>query len=212
MKMVSMLFISVMLFGIVSCGEKVKEIKDVVEYAKKATEISDQVENYQQRAESKWKERQKKGDTLSLNFKQLQKYLPESVSGYITEQPGGETTNMPGFSFSEAWRNFRMDSDDGGFIDYRIVDYNSSTGMFSAIAFVWMTGYSRETSDGYEKTFDTGVKDSYGWEQWNNESGIAEVKIAVAYRFIIQVTMDKQKDTEFAKSLAKKKINDLVKY
>lgn len=211
MKKITFLIISLMLLGIISCGEKTKEIKDVIDYTKKASEISDQVNDYQQKAEKKWAERQKKGDTLSLNFKELQKYLPQSVSGYVAEEPGGETTNIPGFSYSEAWRNFRIDSDGDGYIDYRIVDYNSSSGLFSSIAFIWMTGYSRETSEGYEKTFDPGIKDCYGWEQWNKESGIAEIKIAVAYRFIVQVTMDKQKDTEFAKSLAKKNLNELIK-
>ena len=48
-----------------------------------------------------------------------------------------------------------------------------------------MTGYSKQTSTGYEKA--TKVAGQPGWEKWDSEAKRAEVGLVVGQRFLVTV-------------------------
>jgi hypothetical protein len=188
-----------------SCGEKAKEIKDAMELVEKAPEMAQNMETSQAKAEQKWAERKQKGDTLAMNFKELQKFLPSSVSGYTTEEPAGESVNMSGLSFSQASGKFSRTAGDGSSEDItvEIMDYNAQSALFTAAAFWWISGFSREDGNGFERGFDPGVANCYGYEKYTKASKEAELTLAVGYRFIVVIKGDNQNNTEFLKSIAK---------
>ena len=185
------------------CG---KEAEEAMEIMKDLPEKAEQVQKKVNRAEERIAERKKKGDTIAIPYKKLQEYLPASIEGYTTREPSGEQMSMGGFSFSQAERIYEGKSNDGENIRLRIslVDYVENYGMYAGLAF-WLSGYSREDEDSYEKTFDTGVDDVFAMESYKKKgSNRAEVTYAVGYRFLLQLQADHQKDTEFLKSVAKK--------
>jgi hypothetical protein len=205
MKYVYSLLVIATLVLVSACGEKAKEVKDLMEFAQKAPEMGKQMENAQAQAEQRWNDRKQKGDTLALNFKELQKYLPASISGYTAEVPGGESVNMAGMSFSQASIKFAKPAADGSteYFSIDIMDYNAQSALFSAASFWWISGFSREDGNGFERGFDPGVKDCYGFEKFTNSSKEAEITLAVGYRFIVQIKADNQTGTDFAKGVIK---------
>lgn len=200
-------------FMLFSCGEKVQELKTAAEVIQKAPEISNNIEKSQKEAEQIRAERKKRNDLNAMPYTKLQGYLPASIDGYKGEEPAGESIDMQGLSYSNASRNYTKTNADGTTdqIEINILDYNSVESMFGAAAF-WVVGISKEDSHSKEKTFQTNIPYTYGYEKFLKESKEVEIHYAVAYRFIIQIRGTNQKDTEFLKTLAAKmKLDELAK-
>lgn len=187
MKSVSLLIIGLFAFVLISCGEKAREMKNAMELAKNAPEIAKNMEKSQNAAQAKIDERKKKGDTLAMPFQKLQQYLPTSLAGYKAETPGGESMNMPGMSYSSATIRFsKENSATEDNVTVELFDYNQVGAMFTA-ATLWMSGFSREDAKGYEKTFNPGVNNVFGFEKFEKERKYAEVTFAIGYRFVLTI-------------------------
>lgn len=160
---------------------------------------SDDPGNPMAAAEAKMKERRAKGDTLAMNYKELQKYLPQ-IDGYTMGEPDGGMINMPGMSYSNGEAEYT--DADGHTVRVQIIDYNQAYGLYSAAAMVWTTGMSMENDD--EKAGGVKINDNVaGWESFRKKEGRATVTLGVGYRFWVNVEADNQKDTEWVKSVAK---------
>ena len=208
MKTFTGLFIILFIIGITACGKKSDEqqaIENTMDIAKNAPEMVKKMETVQEKAQKIWKERKERGDTLAINFRELQKYLPTEIPGYTAEKPEGETMNMMGISYSEASIKFVKKTEDGNQerIKITILDYNSATSIFFTAA-AWMaTNYSVENSDGYSKTFDPGIEDCYGFEEYKIKQKTASITVAVGYRFIITIEANNQSGTDKLKEMLK---------
>lgn len=160
---------------------------------------NDPVSNSIAEAEKKMQERRAKGDTLAMNYKDLQKYLP-AIDGYTKGEPGGGMVNMPGMSFSNAEAQYT--DADGHTVRIEIIDYNQAYAGYTAATAMWAMGISVENDD--EKAGGVKLDDNVaGWEVFKKKDGRATVTLGVGYRFWVNVEADNQKDTEWVKSVAK---------
>lgn len=204
----------VVLIGLNSCGEKSKEVKEAIEIAKKAPDMAEKYEKTQNKAEQIWKERKERGDTLAVNFHKLQEFLPEEIPGYTAEKPTGESINMMGVSYSQAKRTYikKLDDENDESIEITILDYNSASNLYTAATAMWLSNYSYENEDGYGKSYNPEVPDSFGFEEYETNSKSATVTIALAYRYILTIEGTNQKDTEHIKQMLKYiNLSDLAK-
>lgn len=191
------------------CGgcDKINEIKQSAENVHelgKAAEHSQEAANV---AEQRRDERRKRGDTLAMPYQDLQKFLPSSVSGYKAEEPSGSTMNMSGMSFSTAKRDFVQSSEASGEssrISVELFDYNSAFDIYSGLTILWGANFSMEDDEKYTKTFDPGIKDVTGFEEYYKKDKNANVTYAIGGRFILTIKADgNQSGTDFAKGIAK---------
>jgi hypothetical protein len=208
MRVFSLLFIVALFIGISACGEKSKDVQDIknaIDIIKNAPEAAKRVESAQEKAQKIWEARKAKGDTLPINFRELQKYLPDELAGYTGQKPQGESMNMMGLSYSEASRRYVKTGEDGKkeFITISIMDYNAAISMFTAAASWWSTGYSFENADGYAKSFDPGIEDCYGYEEYNSKRKDAKITLALAYRLIFTIEGSNQSGTDKLKNILK---------
>lgn len=145
------------------------------------------------------KDRRAKGDTLAMPYAQLQKYLPQSVSGYTAGKPDGASVNMGQASYSTATIKFTNGND---WVKVAIVDYNQAYGMYASLTSVWAMGMSvdspQEKADGIKLDNNVG-----GWEDYKKNNKEAIITLGVGSRFLVSVDASNQTDTEFAKSIAK---------
>ncbi len=214
MKKVLAMLMCLSFIGFISCGggenSEVEELKQFAETMKDLPEKAEELEKRVDRSEEIIMARKERGDTLAMNYKDLQKYLPTEIPGYTAGKPGGETTNMMMFSLSEAKVQFQT-ADGESVMNVKVIDFNQHAAGLMAMAF-WMNGYSREDDSGFERTFDTGIDDVFAFEKFNNKNGRVEVTYSVAYRFIVEVTATFQKNTDLArKVLAGMNIKELAK-
>lgn len=172
--------------NIMGAGEKIKE----------------NMEAYQ----SKKEERRKKGDTLSMHYKELEKYLPEIPGFEKKREPRGEMVNMPGFG---GWSKTEQEyKGPGGVIKIDLDDYNQSANGFTMAAAVF--GMNMQVENDREKSgsFDTGIPGVKGYEKLVKKSGRVTLFYAISDRFFLQlhgrdgVTIDDLKKVANSMALA----------
>lgn len=119
----------------------------------------------------------------TVPFQTLQAQLPK-VSGWEMDEPQGERMTMP-VPFSQVEANYRKGD---ARIDVKIVD----TGFAQMLVMPWnmmlASGYSRETSSGYEKA--TTVAGNPAIEKWDKTSKSGEIDVLVGKRFMITLEGD----------------------
>jgi hypothetical protein len=207
------LIFSILSFSIFfSCGEKKEEIQEGVKAITQAPDIAKNIETEQKYLDAKREERQKRGDTLAMSYKQLQQYLPSSVDSYTAEAPEGESVTAMGGSFSSAERRFvKQIGDEQADVQVSLFDYNSVYGIYSGAVAVWGMGYSVENDRELSKTFNPGIEGSAGFEHLDKENKNAEVTYALGGRFILTVKASNQENTDFVKKVAQSmKLNELA--
>jgi hypothetical protein len=187
---------------LISCGKEAKEAQQAMEMMKDLPQKAEQMQQDMNNAEKRQQERRQRGDTLSLNYKKLQEYLPKSVDGYGDAKLSGESVNMGGFSMSQAEAEYQ-NAQSGNSVNIQFIDYNENYGMYAGLAF-WLKGYSMENDQRMEKTFDTGLADVWALEKFEKSNGEVELIYAIGWRFMLTIKAPGQKDTEFLKSVAKK--------
>jgi len=113
-------------------------------------------------------------------FQTLQTALPE-VSGWTMEKPRGEQMRIP-VTFSTSKTNYRNGDQR---IDLDIVDTAGSAMVLTPFRMMVGAGYSKESSDGYEKATTFGRYPAY--EKWQAERKTGEFSVVVDDRFVIQL-------------------------
>ncbi len=195
----------------ISCGGNSNEMKEEKpkNTVEAITQIGEQMKKGSSDANTKMKERKAKGDTLAMNYKELQKYLPLSIDGYKTGEPNGTSINMQGMSYSSAEATFKKDN--GDHIKVTIIDYNAAYGIYTAATAMWAIGMNVETPE--EKV--SGIKmdnEIGGWETFKKKRKDATVTLGVGYRFWVNIEANNQESTDFIKSVAKSmRLDDLAK-
>jgi hypothetical protein len=115
-----------------------------------------------------------------VSFKSLVEFLPD-VPGWEKHKPEGESMTSP-VKFSQTSVSY---SKDDASIEVKIVDTAMSKMLTLPYQMFLMGGYSKETTDGYEKAAKIGGNP--GWEKWDGESKHAEIGAIVGRRFLVTV-------------------------
>lgn len=200
---------------ILSCGSgpgndtviQTKDGKVTVTDIKKASE---QLQVAVADAEKRKQQRRERGDTLAMNYKDLQQFLPE-VDGFEKKgNPSGESVTAPGLgSFSKAEQRYQKGDQQ---LEIDLVDYNQSVFGFSAAT--GMFGMNMQMENDREKsgTFETGIPDVKGYERIYKTEDKAEVNYAIADRFILTIKARGSNDAEALKNIAKSmRLSELAK-
>jgi hypothetical protein len=133
-----------------------------------------------------------------VTFQALQTLLPK-VSGWEMGEPEGErmTAPMP-YSQTEA-RYTKGDSQ----VEVKIVDTGFAQMLMAPWSMMLASGYSRESSSGYEKA--TTIGGNPGIEKWDKSSKNGELDILVGKRFMVTIEShdidDMKTVQEFASSM-----------
>lgn len=210
-KVLTIVLLAVISFSLFSCGESARE-KEERERKERAAKFKSvggalgalvKMGNGMGKAAKisgeKRKLRRSKGDTLAMNYIDLQKFLPV-IDGYTMEDPGGGSVNMTGMSYSNAEGRYKKGK--GETIKVSIIDYNQAFALYSAATMVWSMGITIDTE--YEKA--SGFKPEYssgGWESFKKETKRSQVTLGISDRFFINIEAEKQENTDFVKEIAK---------
>lgn len=113
-------------------------------------------------------------------FQTLQTHLPK-ISGWEMKEPEGERMNMP-VPFSQIETRYtRGDAR----VDVKIVDTGFAQLLVAPWSMMLASGYSRETSRGYEKA--TTVNGNPAIEKWNKDRRNGELDVLVGKRFMVTI-------------------------
>ena len=152
-------------------------------------------------SQKKRTERVERGDTVSLNYKDLQRYLPKQVNGFTpVGEPTGESVNMQGFSYSSCGQIYTKGDQR---LKVLLVDYNGANTLYAGATAMMSAGFAQEDADQLMRGCDLGVPNVKGWETLEKKEHNASVALGVGDRFLVTVESNKQDDTEFVKQVAR---------
>jgi len=180
--------------------EQAQKAKESYSNLEKLSEASKDLSANMDKAKEDRTEREKRGDTLSLPYKELQQYLPATVSGYTPGELKGQSQKMSGMAFSSAERTFTKGPDEE--IEVSLIDYNGSNALYQGAAAMMSLGIEQEDDEhmmGPTAVKADGVK---GMDNFNKKDGRAEMTLAVGGRFLLTLKAGKQKDMAMLKSVA----------
>ena len=123
-------------------------------------------------------------EQATLNFKDLQKFLPTAdIPGFTKGKPGGQTSSMMGMSTSEATLMYRKGDES---IEVKISDMAGIPFASMGAAVMGATEFENQTENGYEKSIK--IQGFGGTEKVETgEYKSAEINLFVANRFIINL-------------------------
>lgn len=195
-----MLLVLTEIFLLAACGQ-VEEARHsyntIASSAKAAKNIGAALEA----AEQKRAVRVERGDTVSLNYKDLQRYLPGSIDGFLpVGKPEGESINMGGISYSTCEQTYEKGNQH---LKVQLVDYNGANALYAGATAMMSAGFSQENDEELMRGCDLGVANVKGWETLQKKDHKASVALGVGDRFFVAVESDNQQDTEFVKQVAR---------
>jgi hypothetical protein len=127
----------------------------------------------------------------------LKSTLPQ-VSGWQMDEPRTQRMTSP-IAYSEAETQYTQGSIE---IDVKVVDTGYAQMLIAPWAMFLASGYSRESSDGYEKAIN--VAGHPGFERWNKNSNRGELNMFVGKRFLVSLEGDELADTKILHDFASK--------
>ena len=132
-----------------------------------------------------------------VTFQSLQSTLPE-LSGWEMKKPRGERMTAP-VPFSQSETSYTKGDTR---IDVKVVDSGFAPLLIMPWSMMLATGYSKETSEGYEKAIK--VQDQPAFEKWNSESKNGELNILVNKRFLVSIESNEIADMKALHEVADK--------
>jgi len=132
-----------------------------------------------------------------VTFQALQGTLPD-VPGWAMGQPRGERMTSP-VPFAETEATYTKGD---ATIDVKVVDSGFAPLLIAPWSMMLASGYSRETSEGYEKAVS--VNGQPAFEKWDSGSKDGELNILVNKRFLVTIEGDELADTKALHEVASK--------
>lgn len=124
-----------------------------------------------------------------VRFQALEGMLPQ-IAGWEMDKPESERMTSP-VAYSETETTYRKG---GASIDVKLVDSGFASMLIAPWSMMLASGFSRETSDGYEKAVT--VNGQPGFEKWDSASKDGELNLLVNKRFLVSVEGDDLEDTK----------------
>lgn len=124
-----------------------------------------------------------------IAFQTLQTALPK-VSGWQMEEPEGERMTSP-VPFSQTEAKYKKGDSS---IDVKVVDTGFAQLLVAPWSMMMAMGYSKESSNGFEKA--TTIGGNPGFEKWQKQSKNGELNIFVGKRFLVTIEGDEINDTK----------------
>jgi hypothetical protein len=168
----------------------------VVTTTKAAKEMAANLESAQERQA----QRQQRGDTLAISYKELQRYLPASPAGYAPDgQPEGQSTNVANLHMSTASQEYKKGEQT---LKVALVDYNGAATLFMGATAMMNNGMEIEDDNQLMRSLKLDQPGVKGLETLDKKDHKAAVTMAVGDRFLVTVEASGQNDTELVKSVA----------
>jgi hypothetical protein len=192
-------------FLLISCGfgknKTTIQTKDGEVSINDIKNAGEQMKDAMDEAQKKKEERIKRGDTLAMNYKELQTYLPNPAGYEKDGNPEGESVNMMGMgSWSKAEQRYKNGDKT---LKVEIMDYNQSAMGYTAAAAMFGMNIQIENDREKSGTFDPGISGVRGYEQMYKERKEANVTYAIANRFVLTIRSNGSNDLEELKTIAK---------
>lgn len=180
------------------CGGKPKQLADNTTGLGALVNSANAVTESAKEAEKFMADRRAKGDTIAMNYKDLEGFLPSAPSGYTADGGAkGESMNMGVFSMTTAEQRFMAGTDpDVARIHVTIADYSGSTAGYGVMTPFMAMNMSSEDDHHRAGSVPIGLPTTFGMAEYNKDNKDARITVGTRYRYMITVEASGQKGDE----------------
>jgi type II secretory pathway pseudopilin PulG len=188
--------------ALAGCSEKAKEAKEAAAAMQASAGAAENIKTSMDEAQKFYADRKAKGDTIAMEYKALEEYLPKDIAGYKPEGgPTGNKTSMQGFSMTTAEQSYVStggDANSPARIKVTLADYGGTEGAYGVASLPLAFAMSSEDDHHRmgSKKFD--IPYTAGIEEYNKDNKDAKVSVGSRYRYWVVVEASNQKDDQSA--------------
>lgn len=190
-----------------ACGDKAekeseeqKEVSNAMEAMGALASAGSKMEQAANDAAKFQEDRRARGDTISMSYTELQKYLPDAPSGYTkAEEPGGSSQSIGAFSMSEAEQKYVGPPDANGnaaTIRVKLVDFGGTESAYGMFALPMMMNIKQEDARRRMGTIALGPEHTWASEEFNKVNKDAKITAITRYRYVITVEAENQTEDQ----------------
>ncbi len=195
------------------CGEKAQEARNAANALEAVANLATNAGDAQQEAEKFYADRKARGDTVAMPYAELQKMLPAAPSGYTaSEEPGGSSQSMGGWSMSQAEQTFSAPAAADGTtptIKVTLMDMGGTQAAYGMMALPMMMNFSQEDAQRRFNTIKLGPEHTWASEEFNKNTKEVKVSAVTRYRYLVTVEARNHGGDETA--MVKRLTEELVK-
>ena len=180
------------------CGGKAKEISDGTSALGAIVQSANAITESAKEADKFMADRRTKGDTIAMPYKDLEAFLPASLSGYTADGGAtGQSMNMGQFSMTTAEQKFVTGTDpDVSRVHVTIADYSGSSAGYGMMAPFMMMNMSSEDDHHRSGTVQMKMPYTFGMAEYNKDDKDAKMTVGTRFRYFITVEASGQKGDE----------------
>ena len=175
--------------------KQAQQAKQSYDTLSQMSKMGENVETSLKEAQTQREDRQQRGDTISLPYKELQQYLPATPSGYTAEEPSGESMKAGRIAFSTASQEFKKGD---ARLDVSLTDYNGAQDLYQGAAAMFALGLEqgKRRATGAPHPARSRRSERHG-KPFTKKDGRAELMLTVGGRFLVKIEADEQKGPGF---------------
>ncbi len=121
------------------------------------------------------------GENSIIHYSVLQKCFPESIVGYISEEPTGEMVDFAGEMYSSAAIHFVKNGQEDC-IDLKIMDLNKAINTYTSSVGLWAMGYYPNNEENSNEIIKSNLKNTICYKSFD--------KLSKKLRFIVVLIID----------------------
>lgn len=159
--------------------------RDPLQAVQEAIELVKNISNVRQEID-------KEESIEPISFRDFIEYLPEPPSGWIAEEPEGETTSFGDYSVSQVKQTYTKERKK---ITISIFDWAFNSALYTPLLLT--TEFSQESTEGYNKAIKIG--DILGREEYTYANKNGSLNLLVNRRFLVQIEGSNIENTELRK-------------
>ncbi|MCX8009322.1 MAG: hypothetical protein N3A54_06550 [Patescibacteria group bacterium] len=118
-----------------------------------------------------------------IDYKTLQKFLPDQISGYTKLEPTGATSNFEDFTFSTTEVLFTKNN--GSTISVQILDYAGIEELYEPYDSWIKSSVNVEDEEGFART--TNIQGYHAFESYQKDLKTGQISVIIGERIIIDV-------------------------
>jgi hypothetical protein len=186
--------------ALAGCSEKAKEAKEAATAVQASAGAAENIKTSMDEAQKFYADRKARGDTVAMEYKALEEYLPKDIAGYKLEGgPTGNKTSMQGFSISTAEQSYAATgAGNPARLKVTLADYGGTEGAYGVASLP--LAFAMSSEDDHKrmgsKKFD--IPYTAGIEEYDKDNKDAKVSVGTRYRYWVVVEATNQKDDQSA--------------
>lgn len=142
-----------------------------------------------------------------IDFRELKKFLPESVADLPRTEATGSKTSMGEAKISQAEGRYSKDGSESN-AGVTIIDYGAMPSLVAGMAIWESMEIDQESDDEYQRTVTYGTY--RGLESYNMKEKRGQLQLLVAKRFLITIELDQIEPEYFGKTVETMKLDELA--